>query len=150
MSNFSCESSVVQKLVGVCKIASPRNRMCSDPPPPGIGLKLRLDTLGLFIAMYKQYVDDINISARGVTLGTRCVIGKLILDQKAMYWFPETNVLRRSSNLLALMDVIEWHMSFTPRIFCLKLWYIINQRFRGRAINNHNLQWICGQFGQQV
>ena len=47
-------------------------------------LKLRLDNLGLLVAMYKRYVDDINIAAKGVPLGTRYVNGELILDQNAI------------------------------------------------------------------
>ena len=47
-------------------------------------LKLRLNNLGLFVAMYKRYVDDINISAKGVPLGIRYVNGEMILDQNAI------------------------------------------------------------------
>ena len=36
-------------------------------------LKLRLNSLGLFVAMYKRYVDDIDITAKRVLLGTHYV-----------------------------------------------------------------------------
>ena len=47
-------------------------------------LKLRLGNLGLLVAMYKRYVDDINIAAREVPLGTRYIDGELILDEDAI------------------------------------------------------------------
>ena len=47
-------------------------------------LKLRLSNLGLFVAMYKRYIDDINIAAKRVPLGTRYVNGELIKDQNAI------------------------------------------------------------------
>ena len=79
--------------------------------------KLRLDNLGLFVAMYKRYVDDINIAAKGTPLGTHYVNYENIetrkhgtmMTENSLYW-----TCRCGSQ--SLTNVIEWKSCYTCQI----------------------------------
>ena len=47
-------------------------------------LKQRLENFGMLVAMYKRYVDDINIAAKETPPGTRYLNGNLVIDESAI------------------------------------------------------------------
>ena len=47
-------------------------------------LKIRVDNLRLLVDVYKCHVDDINIAAKEIPLGTRYLEGELIIDESAI------------------------------------------------------------------